>query len=289
MAWRRSGGWLGPLLTSCGDRRYSTRAARTTKLWRLWRSRKLHPHDFFSTYPLQLSVQPSPEASCHGPDAALDAFEQCFWPAPSPRQNSEAAIWQPWYVTSAFDACGTSLRRCRWPHTSRFATKRRTQRARAGLSSMLLQRLPRGPRPARMQFRGYRKTHKLLCDRAKPLTLAGAANERSGGPADRPTPKKRRRSSRLAAPTADRRTGQRHGERCTHASREITRATACLTPRSPRSRRTRPSARSGRSRRRWPRTGPSPSGSACARATRSAGTRSGGTGAARSSACKLSA
>ena len=49
---------------------------------------------------------------------------------------------------------------------------------------MLLQRLRRGPRPARMQFRGYRKTHKLLRHRAKSLTFARAANERSGGAAD---------------------------------------------------------------------------------------------------------
>ena len=45
--------------------------------------------------------------------------------------------------------------------------------------------------------------------------------------------KKRRRSSRLAAHTADRRTGQRHVERCTHASREITRATASSHPSFP--------------------------------------------------------
>ena len=108
------------------------------------------------------------------------------------------------------------------------------------------------------------------------------AERRAGGPTDA---KKRRRSSRLAAHTADRRTGQRHVERCTHASRENAAPRPRPSPAAPpRSRRTRPSARSGRSRRRWPRTGPSPSGSACARATRSAGTRSGGTGAARSSA-----
>ena len=113
------------------------------------------------------------------------------------------------------------------------------------------------------------------------------AARRTGGPAGA---KKRRRSSRLAAHTADRRTGRRHTkpvERCTHASRENPARPLRLTRRAPpRSRRTRPSARSGRSPRRWPRTGPSPSGSACARATRSAGTRSGGTGAARSSACR---
>ena len=154
---------------------------------------------------------------------------------------------------------------------------------------LLLQRLRRGPRPARVQFRAHRETHNTAASTRKSLMLAGAATERSGGPADRPTPKappvvaSRRPPPRVGGP-AD--ATQKPVERCTHAPRESDApATTPLTRRAPpRSRRTRPSARSGRSRRRWPRTGPSPSGSACARATRSAGTRSGGTGAAPSSA-----
>ena len=63
----------------------------------------------------------------------------------------------------------------------------------------------RGPWPAaRMPMIQAAPRHELLLHRKQFLTLARAAAERSG-PADRRTPKKRRRSSRLAAHTADRR------------------------------------------------------------------------------------
>ena len=156
--------------------------------------------------------------------------------------------------------------------------------------ALWLERLARGrgaaPGPPRDPTRlpgAWPQHTQLLLDEF--TALARAATGR-GGPADRPTPKKRRRSSRLAAyhrGSADRRPNAAH-TRPESTPRPAQTAHPCAPPRS---RRTRPSARSGRSRRRWPRTGPSPSGSACARATRSAGTRSGGTGAARSSACKL--
>ena len=97
---------------------------------------------------------------------------------------------------------------------SRFATKHGSQRARAGLSSMLLQRLRRGPRPAREQFRGYRKTHELFRHRARIPDACGRrerAERRSGGPTD----------AKKAPPVvASRRPHRGSAERCTHASRE---------------------------------------------------------------------
>ena len=155
---------------------------------------------------------------------------------------------------------------------SRFARKRRSQQARAGLSSLLLQRLRRGPRLAREQFRGPPRATRPCCVIAQIPDSCGRrerAERQAGGPTNA---QKRRRSAQMHTHLEERDTPRRAP------------ATAPLTRRAPRSRPTRPSARSGRSRRRWPRTGPSPSGSACARATRSAGTRSGGTGAAPSSA-----
>ena len=104
---------------------------------------------------------------------------------------------------------------------------------------------------------------------------------RTSGAADRRADRRQKSAAgRRVSPPPPRIGGTLHTRvpRARHAPRKP------LTPRPPRSRPIRRSAPSGRSRRRWPRTGPSPSGSACARATRSAGTRSGGTGAARSSA-----
>ena len=171
---------------------------------------------------------------------------------------------------------------------SRFATKRRSQRARAGLSSMLLQRLRRGPRLAREQLRGPPPRHTNGCVQIPdPCGRRGRAERRTGGPTDAKKAPPVVASRRPHRGSAHRPTPRRTLHTRVLRARPRPAQTAHASP--PRSRRTRPSARSGRSRRRWPRTGPSPSGSACARATRSAGTRSGGTGAARSSAFKLSA
>ena len=56
---------------------------------------------------------------------------------------------------------------------------------------LALQRLRRGPRPPRVCIQGTTERHTNCSVVAqKSLTLAGAANERSGGPADRPTPER---------------------------------------------------------------------------------------------------
>ena len=72
---------------------------------------------------------------------------------------------------------------------SRFARKRRSQRARAGLSSM-----PHRGCGAALGLRAccsgaHHELHERLRRRAKSLTPAGAATER-GGPADRRTPER---------------------------------------------------------------------------------------------------
>ena len=73
---------------------------------------------------------------------------------------------------------------------SRFATKRRSQRARAGLSSLLCKGCGAALGLRASSSGAHREPHTNCCVVAqKSLTLAGAANERSGGPADRPTPK----------------------------------------------------------------------------------------------------
>ena len=165
---------------------------------------------------------------------------------------------------------------------SRFATNRRSQRARAGLSSLLCKGCGAALGLRANSSGAHRETHNTAASTRKipdPCGHRERAERRADGPTD----------AKKAPPVvASRRPHRGSAERCTHAPRENATPTP-LTPRPPRSRPTRRSARSGRSRRGWPRTGPSPSGSACARATRSAGTRSGGTGAARSSAFKPSA
>ena len=57
----------------------------------------LHPHETLS--PPDFPVQMSPEASFHGPGAPLDAFERSFWHFASPAKIA-TGYWQPWYVTS---------------------------------------------------------------------------------------------------------------------------------------------------------------------------------------------
>ena len=71
-----------------------------------------------------------------------------------------------------------------------FATKRRSQRARAGLSSCLCKGCGAalGPRACSSGTQG--KTQELLRHRANSLTLARAATERSGGAVDRRTPER---------------------------------------------------------------------------------------------------
>ena len=126
----------------------------------------------------------------------------------------------------------------------------------------------------------------LACKKAAARPLARRAHANATRPQDTRTARAARAERRPGGPAdAYKRDARLRCSQHTPNSREHATPRANRSPAfSPRSRRTRRSARSGRSRRRWPRTGPSPSGSACARATRSAGTRSGGTGAARSSA-----
>ena len=72
---------------------------------------------------------------------------------------------------------------------SRFARKRRSQRARAGLSSLLCKGCGAALGLRASSSGAHREPHDLAASSRKSLTLAGAANERSGRPADRPTPK----------------------------------------------------------------------------------------------------
>ena len=72
---------------------------------------------------------------------------------------------------------------------SRFARKRRSQRARAGLSSLLCKGCGAALGLRASSSGAHREPHDLAASSRKSLTLAGTANERSGRPADRPTPK----------------------------------------------------------------------------------------------------
>ena len=119
-------------------------------------------------------------------------------------QNSEAAIWQPWYVS-------LRIRRLRDITTTLSIASQAGLQRNAAVSE-------RGPTSAPCFCKGggaalglrasssgaHRATHELLRHRAKiPDSCARRNGSRqAGGPADA---KKRRRSSRLAAPTADRR------------------------------------------------------------------------------------
>ena len=88
---------------------------------------------------------------------------------------------------------------------SRFATKRRSQRARAGLSSLLCKGCGAALGLRASSSGAHGETHERLRHRAKIPDSCGRreqAERRSGGPT---AAQKRRRSSRLAAPTADRR------------------------------------------------------------------------------------
>ena len=171
---------------------------------------------------------------------------------------------------------------------SRFATKRRSQRARAGLSSLLCKGCGAALGLRANSSGAHRETHNTAASTRKipdPCGHRERAERRADGPTDAKKAPPVVASRRPHRGSAGRPTPHKAGRTLhTRVARERRAATAPSHPSFPRSRRTRRSARSGRSRRRWPRTGPSPSGSACARATRSAGTRSGGTGAARSSA-----
>ena len=175
---------------------------------------QLHPHETLSTYPLQLSVQPSAEASFHGPGAALDASDRQpggTWPRSACRRRAIATMVR--YDTTNRHACATPIRTIDGA-TSWFAAKRRLGEARAGPTIGMQKGSGAAPGPPRacQCYRPHRDTNCCFIASNSRLLRAprpsGAAGRRT-----RPTPKSAARDALLRVATHTKLPRARHAPR----------------------------------------------------------------------------